>query len=312
MAIPVKFIPPSFGIKNLSSLLLPAKNHLYFSQADQYPFEPIAETHSVVNAWWLAECSLLAYEDKENVQKILSSVQDLELEGFTWFEADNQNKTVGTTGFGFKTADFAVICFRGTEFYSPQDIVQQLNRLMQMAKSTWVDVQISLKAHTEQEPIFDEPVHTGFYKGLASVWKQVNEFVDSVGDKPIWLTGHSLGAAISTLLAYQYPNKIKGLYTYGSPCVGAIEFVEKFEQMTVAKQSFRHQHGKDFATKILTDYFKKKGYEHVGTLKTLPAEKVKYHHWFDGISDMLAPTSLAHHAPLYYALHTWNNIPTIE
>ena len=309
MAEPVKTIPSSLGRKNLLNLLLPAKNYSYFAQADQYPFEPHAKSHSPVNAWWLAELSLLAYKDADDVEKILNSIQSVGAGRFTWFGSDDQNKRVGTDGYGFETADFAVICFRGTEFYTPADIVQRPSRLMQIVEAVWVDIKAYPKVHTEQEPIFNEKIHTGFYRSLSSVWGQIEEFIKNVGDKPIWVTGHSLGAAIVTLIAYKYPDRIQGMYTYGSPRVGDIKFAQKFKEMPVARQSFRYRHGKDFVTTSLPKIL---GYRHVGESKHLPAVKEVRNHWSEWLWGALTPMGSVHHAPLYYALHTWNKIPTVD
>lgn len=130
MAESVKTIPSSFGWKNLSNLLLPARNYRYLLQAEKYFFDPDSQAHSAINAWWLAELSLLAYEDAATVRTMLDSVTGLESNRFVWFESRGQGEDIGTHGYGFDAKDFAVVCFRGTEFYPPEDIVRQPSRLM--------------------------------------------------------------------------------------------------------------------------------------------------------------------------------------
>lgn len=175
-----------------------------------------------------------------------------------------------------------------------------------------MDAQVLPSVHIEQAPIFDMPIHTGFYRALRSVWEQVSEFIDSVDKKPIWVTGHSLGGAIATLLAYKYPEQIRGLYTYGSPCVGTTKFADKFNLQAVAKHSFRYVHGNDFVAKVLEiagDRIGAVNYRHVGELKHLPAEARK--NWVERLWNRVIPLDQTDHAPLYYALHTWNQISTV-
>jgi hypothetical protein len=301
MSVPVSPVPSAFDIKNVFSLLLPAKNYAYFRHADQYPFEPTAQAHSVVNAWWLAEHSLLVYEDESNVKKIIG-----ERGKVTWIEADKKGRRTGVDGYGFEADDVAIICFRGTEFYSPQDMLKKPSRLIQMAEAVYLDILVSSMPKIKQDPYFDEAVHAGFYRGLCSVWEQVNDFINSVGDKPIWLTGHSLGAAMSTLLAYQKDERIQGLYTYGSPCVGSAEFTKKFSQLSIAKNNFRYKHGNDLVTEALDNRLK---YQHVGDAKHLStADNNSHNSWLGKMSDKLTPTRLVNHAPMYYVLHTLNEM----
>lgn len=306
MAEPVKPIPSSFGPKNLSDLLLPAKNYRYFQQARKYGFEHDAKTHSHVNAWWLAEFSLLAYEDADPAHAMLNSVEGLEVNRFAWFESSGQDGGTGTHGFGLDAGDFAVVCFRGTEFYRPADILRRPGRLEQMVRDIYLDAKALPAPQREHAPIFDVPIHTGFYQALSSVWEPVNGFIDSLDGKPIWVTGHSLGGAIATLLAYQFPAHMQGLYTYGSPCVGTGKFADKFGQRLVAERSFRYVHGNDLVAKVLIDTA---DYQHVGAIKRLEAKARK--NWVERLWNGLIRLDQTDHAPLYYALHTWNRIPTV-
>lgn len=91
MAPPEKKTPPRFGLLNLSELLLPARKYPYFEQWKQFPFEAKAREHSRINAWWLAECALLAYETHKDIESILKrrEVDCFDLESFhPWSNAD--------------------------------------------------------------------------------------------------------------------------------------------------------------------------------------------------------------------------------
>lgn len=105
------------------------------------------------------------------------------------------------------------------------------------------------------EPFDDSPelrprwghVHRGFSRALDPVWPQLLEKIrETQGDEnppAIWITGHSLGAAVGTLLTGRLVNymlhaeedadfSLRGLYTFGSPRVGNQHFETELETWT--------------------------------------------------------------------------------
>ena len=124
-------------------------------------------------------------------------------------------------------------------------------------------------------------VHTGFLSGE----KQVEDGIVALlkarsAVKPInlWITGHSLGAALATLATArlmlmkesgQLPNvNLMGTYHIGSPRVGDADFASKFDAMTAKYKlnmvRFRNHH--DLVTVIPFGLPFKPGYWHVGAL----------------------------------------------
>jgi hypothetical protein len=90
-------------------------------------------------------------------------------------------------------------------------------------------------------------VHKGFLLGLDEVWEGnegLKAFLDTMMSKtprrPVWICGHSLGAALAALCFARIP-KAKGLYMYGSPRVGDQEFVDLFSGRCI----WRFEHGRD-------------------------------------------------------------------
>jgi hypothetical protein len=95
-------------------------------------------------------------------------------------------------------------------------------------------------------------VHTGFYRNLEPLWKDVTEAIDAAFDPPatdgeakglrrmenLYVTGHSLGAAMAVIAAARiftadytdWQSKIRGVYTYGQPCVGDRAFAEHYDR----------------------------------------------------------------------------------
>lgn len=302
MANPRKDIPPSFG--NTDALLLPAKNYHYFKDNNLYPFDPTAEEHSPINAWWLAECSLLAYETEQNVKAILEKeVPFYDNDGFKWFE----KSTSGLDGFGFqsKDKDFAILSFRGTEFYRPGDILQDFGKIGTVLQDIFQDLHLQLETF-DGTPTFDVPVVQGFYQQLKSIWPELNAWIERLPPTcNLWLTGHSLGAAISLLVAYQFPDRVAGIYTFGCPCPGSKEFADVFNQRHLNARTFRYVHGNDLVAKGLE--FLGSNYQHVGILETLDAESHK--NWLEKGLNSILRRDMTDHAPLYYALNCWNLIP---
>ena len=67
-------------------------------------------------------------------------------------------------------------------------------------------------------------------EALEEVWSDLLPYItqlDRSGCK-LWITGHSLGAALATLCASRYGN-VQGVYTFGSPRVGNNGFKEKLQ-----------------------------------------------------------------------------------
>jgi pimeloyl-ACP methyl ester carboxylesterase len=99
----------------------------------------------------------------------------------------------------------------------------------------------------------------------------------------IWVTGHSLGGGLATVMAARILDEmdrgakfnLKGLYTYGSPRVGNDEFVTRFNARTAARgvQVVRFRKANDVVTAIPGVFM---GYKHVGKLAFLTDDKLEF------------------------------------
>jgi triacylglycerol lipase len=75
-------------------------------------------------------------------------------------------------------------------------------------------------------------VHEGFSESVDDLWPDVVAHLMTIyQDQKIWCTGHSLGAAMATVMADRLNSDpslpdVAALFTYGSPRVGNQEFVE--------------------------------------------------------------------------------------
>lgn len=110
-------------------------------------------------------------------------------------------------------------------------------------------------------------VEKGFYKAYSDIKEDLLNNLVTLASKhnthSMEIVGHSLGAALATLFAYdlttlkqEFP--IKTLYTYGSPRVGNPSFVHSFESYNIP--SFRVTHHYDMVPHVPEELL---GYLHI-------------------------------------------------
>ncbi|MDY7020014.1 MAG: hypothetical protein SWJ54_01465 [Cyanobacteriota bacterium] len=126
-------------------------------------------------------------------------------------------------GFVLRSPENSIIAFRGT---------QQVNEWVQNILAQQV-------RHTELSLFeFQGQVHRGFATLYSPISRQVIAAARELDpSRPIYITGHSLGASLATLaamdLAIQVP-ELKDqlrLYTYAGPRVGNVEFAEAHSRL---------------------------------------------------------------------------------
>jgi hypothetical protein len=157
-------------------------------------------------AWVLASMSQLAYERFE-LGGEPCAIFETKLEsgrfGFKLIRTFN-DPTTDTQAFLARNKDFAVLAFRGTEVTKPKDVLTDL------------------KASRAGD------VHGGFLAAYKSVSTDIMKSLAGL-DVPLYVTGHSLGAALAVVATYnlendndypQFRRVIAACYTFGSPRVG--------------------------------------------------------------------------------------------
>lgn len=127
--------------------------------------------------------------------------------------ADNERGSTQVTVAAHGTLPVAVIAFRGTEKDEKADIASDLSFFRQGSDVTGVPGQ----------------VHGGFFSAEQEVEARLMARVALLpANTTIYITGHSLGAALATvfaarLVAAKTPHRL-ALYTFGSPRVGDHQF----------------------------------------------------------------------------------------
>lgn len=92
--------------------------------------------------------------------------------------------------------------------------------------------------------------HRGFLEALADIWDPLLEAVDGAikaKERPLWITGHSLGGALALLAAWRLQRSfipVHQVYTFGSPMIGNMAAAEAF-QVEFAGKIFRYVDAED-------------------------------------------------------------------
>ena len=295
----LKTLPPDLSF---NALFEPQLDYPYFEHANDLPFRPGKTQFDLINAWWLAEASMLAYVTDANF--VADQFGRAGLPQLRTFRSSDVS-SLDTEGFIAHNDQFVIVAMRGTEPDELKDFLTDLNLLQKKARD-------------------GGRVHLGFRAGLDEVWNEMSAHLNLLASdgRTIWFTGHSLGAALAVLAANRY-GKAAGVYTYGCPRVGNAEFAERYDQPT-----FRVVNNLDVVTELPPPLM----YRHVGTLKhfgndeRLLTQMNDYQVLQDRIRgqmeaatnrlrqltelryDRTPPKTLADHAPIHYVVNCWNQL----
>lgn len=156
-----------------------------------------------------------------------------------------------------------IVVFRGTELRRGQRVP---------------DVISDIDVRWSEYPGWGE-VHRGFQRSFENIYDGlIEEKLRQIEGEglAIWVTGHSLGAALATLMVTKIIDEIDqgadlelaGLYTFGSPRVGNHEFAERFHEAAESHgfAAFRFRNANDAVTRVPISLTTVGGFEHVGRL----------------------------------------------
>ena len=174
-------------------------------------------------AWILASMAQLAYdqfEDGGDAREIF--IAKLKGGGFELLD-EFHDKDIGVQAFLAANIrnKYVVLAFRGTEVTERADIK--------------ADIMVrKISAKTVQGAMLR--IHTGFNNAYLQIHADIEKsLLAKLDDRPLYITGHSLGGALATVATKLLENKkifrdqIAACYTFGSPRVGNKVFVRDFK-----------------------------------------------------------------------------------
>ncbi len=226
---------------------------------DQMPMIPFKTRYCPQNALWMAKIARAVYakvsdeDETPDISRMLATLKQ------------DDPKFVGVTGFNVKSSqgaviqheDYLVAAFRGTD-----------------EAADWLD---NINALPKEGPLGN--VHTGFHNALMDIWLAMKSEIRRIRSEvardrqerhlpkralPLWITGHSLGAAMATLAAahlIESDEPFFGVYTFGSPRCGDCGFARTYN-VEANNRTFRFQNNNDIVTRVPARLM---GYSHVGT-----------------------------------------------
>jgi hypothetical protein len=155
-------------------------------------------------------------------------------------------------GFVAASEQFTLVAFRGSEVHV----------------NNWQD---NLDAGFVPGPFNEgDRLHRGFAQGLTYILPEIHSRIDAFQrpGTPLFLTGHSLGAALATLTAasfYYEGRPVHSVYGFGSPRVGCRHFRKSYTSRD-QERTFRVVNQHDLIARIPPRFLR---YRHVGLLRYL-------------------------------------------
>ena len=131
-----------------------------------------------------------------------------------------------------------VVAFRGTE--SPTTIDGLKDWLLTNAANLLIVPEGPMGTYLAAAGV-GARFHQGFVTAITDIWDPVLQAVQAErkkSDRPVWVTGHSLGGALAMLAAWLFNRNfvpVHQIYTYGAPMIGNDEAATAFNKAFGAK-----------------------------------------------------------------------------
>src|SRR5262245_56380703 len=207
------------------------------------------------NAQFLAVAAGLAYKPEAEGAEAFKSQLGLDARLFS----------VGNTqAYVAANDDHIVVAFRGTE--SPAKIEGLKDWLLTDAANMLIQPAGDLGTDFAAAGV-GARWHEGFMKAVGSIWDPVLEAVQAErkkSDRPVWITGHSLGGALALLAAWRFKRKvvpIHQIYTFGAPMVGNAETASAIDR-ELPERLFRYVNDQDPVPRLPTLSLLANSYRH--------------------------------------------------
>ncbi len=215
------------------ALFGPNTEYPYF-ESISFPESVDPGTINVEMAHFLAEASLLAYVTEEDF--IAKAMEKAGFPETRFFVSE------GTFAFLAIREAGLVLSFRGSETANKADYT--------------TDAKIVQTQFYEYGT-----AHFGFIEAFEWVRSDLDNALQKLleeRERPVWVTGHSLGAALATLYGIHQKNRVSAIYPIGSPRVGGIEFAKNTQDLV---NVYRIVNDNDIIPRLPTPPF----YKHIGS-----------------------------------------------
>ena len=184
----------------ISELAYVKFNPLFKNQTKDYFIKKISELIDGNKIKYLNQLiEIVGYDPEKEMDKLKENVELLNMEIKETFDND------GTQAILLANQSSIFLGFRGTEPTSMKDIKSDTKATTMVCES-------------------GGKIHTGFSEAFDRVAIQIQTALDKdeFKDKPLFITGHSLGGALATIAAKKLTHHagIAACYTFGSPRVG--------------------------------------------------------------------------------------------
>jgi pimeloyl-ACP methyl ester carboxylesterase len=221
--------------------------------------EPLGD---LASARFLCEASALAYLPEDPGRQQFATELGL----------DARLMTAGNTQawLGVDDANI-VVAFRGTEAPTTLDGLKDI--LLTDAMNLLV-VPEGRFGHDLSAAGVGARFHKGFVDALAAIWDPLSAGVEAEikrRDRPLWLTGHSLGGALALLAAWLFKRRFVPVHevcTFGAPMIGNKAACAAFNR-EFAGRIFRYINGRDPVPNLPTISLMANEFLHVDTERLL-------------------------------------------
>jgi triacylglycerol lipase len=228
------------------SILVELPEQLYHRDAFAQ-FSPVAP-YSLGTARAMAWMSQLAYESRHPDKiELICSRWELKRPRIIANDSNGEPELlqIHTRGVIVTSHGATIIAFAGTDPLVP---------------ANWVsDFDVGLEVTPGR-------MHRGFDKAFDAVSAQVTEALAERGADPLFITGHSMGAALAVIAADHCLSgknvRATAVYAFGMPRVGDEDFAVRYNE-TLGATTYRLVHGDDIVATVPPSRL---GFRHVGRL----------------------------------------------
>lgn len=217
------------------------------------------------NAKFLAAASQFAYYPADRGAEAFKSELGLDAK---LISIDN------TQAYVASNAEHLVVAFRGSE--GPTSIDGLKDWLLTNAMNLLIIPEGPLGADFAAAGV-GAKFHQGFVSAITEIWSPLESEVQTqlaASDRPLWVTGHSLGGALAILAAWLFRRRtinVHQVYTFGAPMVGNADTAAAISR-DFAGKIFRYVNPPDPVPLLPMMSLIANDFSHVETLVPLPGD----------------------------------------